>query len=146
MDFILTPLICLALNVYFESRDQPLIGQFAVAETVLNRVHSTDFPDTVCEVVTQGETYAWNTDLPIKNRCQFSWYCDGLSDKPKDETAWDNSIMVAHGVLNGNVASVVEDSLWYHAYYVNPSWASSKRLVVRINDHIFYAKKIGEKK
>ena len=71
MDLILTPLVCLALNVYFESRDQPLIGQFAVAETVLNRVHSEDFPDDVCEVVFQGETYSWKPELPIRNRCQF---------------------------------------------------------------------------
>ncbi len=54
MDFVLTPLICMALNVYFESRNQPLIGQIATADTVLNRVHSEDFPDTVCEVVMQG--------------------------------------------------------------------------------------------
>jgi len=144
MDLILTPLVCLALNVYFESRDQPLVGQFAVAETVLNRVHSEDFPDDVCEVVFQGETYSWKPELPIRNRCQFSWYCDGKSDTPQDKDAWSHSVMVAHGVLHGNVASVVEDSLWYHAYYVKPEWSSSKRFVVRINDHIFYAKKEKE--
>ena len=59
-------LICMALNVYFEARDQPLVGQIAVAETVLNRVHSTLFPDTVCEVVYQGEYYSWNPDIPVK--------------------------------------------------------------------------------
>ena len=141
MDFVLTPLICMALNVYFESRNQPLIGQIATADTVLNRVHSEDFPDTVCEVVMQGETYSWNTELPIKNRCQFSWYCDGLSDEPKDDLAWEKSLMVAHGVLSGYTENVAEDALWYHAHYVKPDWASSKRFDVRINDHIFYAKK-----
>ena len=141
MDFVLTPLICMALNVYFESRNQPLIGQIATADTVLNRVHSEDFPDTVCEVVMQGETYSWNTELPIKNRCQFSWYCDGLSDEPKDDLAWEKSLMVAHCVFIGYTENVAEDALWYHAHYVNPDWASSKRFVVRINDHIFYAKK-----
>ena len=136
-----TALICMALNVYFEARDQPLIGQIAVAETVLNRVHSTLFPDTVCEVVYQGQYYSWNPELPIKNRCQFSWHCDGLSDKPKDEGAWEYSIMVAHGVLNGYTESVVEDALWYHAHYVVPEWSKSKRKIVRINDHIFYGSK-----
>jgi N-acetylmuramoyl-L-alanine amidase len=143
-----TALICLALNVYFEARDQPMIGQYAVAETVINRMHSELFPDTICEVVTQAETYKWAEQSKnlldkkvIRDRCQFSWFCDGLSDVPKDEYAWDVSLMVAHGVLNGLVDSAVEDSLWYHAHYVQPEWASSKRLVVRINDHIFYAQK-----
>ena len=134
-------LICMALNVYFEARDQPLVGQIAVAETVLNRVHSTFFPDTVCEVVYQGEYYSWNPDIPVRNRCQFSWYCDGLSDKPKDETAWHKSLQVAHGVLNGYTDSVVEDALWYHAHYVVPDWSRSKRMIVRINVHIFYGSK-----
>jgi len=134
-------LICMALNVYFEARDQPLVGQIAVAETVLNRVHSTLFPDTVCEVVYQGEYYSWNPEIPVRNRCQFSWYCDGLSDKPKDEGAWHKSLQVAHGVLNGYTDSVVEDALWYHAHYVVPDWSRSKRMIVRINDHIFYGSK-----
>ena len=49
-----TALLCLALNVYHEARDQPVYGMQAVAEVVLNRVHDRRFPDTVCEVVKQG--------------------------------------------------------------------------------------------
>ena len=61
--------------------------------------------------------------------------------KPKDETAWHKSLQVAHGVLNGYTDSVVEDALWYHAHYVVPDWSRSKRMIVRINDHIFYGSK-----
>ena len=136
-----TALLCMALNVFFEARDQPMIGQIAVAETVLNRVHSEKYPDTVCEVVYQGQYYSWNPELPIRNRCQFSWYCDGKSDIPKDKGAWQTSLTVAHGVLYGYTESVVEDALWYHAYYVIPEWSKSKRKIVRINDHIFYGVK-----
>ena len=81
---------CLALNIYFESRNQPIEGQVAVSQVVLERVKSKKYPDTVCEVVFQGPTYSWSVNYPIKNRCQFSWYCDGISDKPKDEIAWLN--------------------------------------------------------
>ena len=64
---------CLAQNIYFEARDQPTIGQRAVAEVVLNRVHDPRWPDTVCEVIREGPTYSWKKDYPIKHRCQFSW-------------------------------------------------------------------------
>jgi spore germination cell wall hydrolase CwlJ-like protein len=134
-------LICLALNVYHEAKNQSFIGQVAVAQVVMNRVKDNRYPNNVCDVVKQGLTYKWKPSLPIKNRCQFSWYCDGLSDEPKDDLAWEKSLMVAHGVLSGYTENVAEDALWYHAHYVNPDWASSKRFVVRINDHIFYAKK-----
>ena len=78
---------CLALNIYFESRNQPIEGQVAVSQVVLERVKSDKYPSTVCEVVFQGPTYSWSVNYPIRDRCQFSWYCDGLSDKPKDKTA-----------------------------------------------------------
>mgnify|MGYP003628329525 CR=1 FL=1 len=81
-------LMCLALNVYHEAKNQSLIGQIAVAQVVMNRVRDERYPDTVCEVVEQGPTYSWKKDYPVKNRCQFSWYCDGKSDKPKEGHAW----------------------------------------------------------
>mgnify|MGYP003316608280 CR=1 FL=1 len=76
-------LMCLALNVYFEARSENMASQIAVSLVVMNRVEDHRFPNTVCEVVKQGLTYKWKPSLPIKNRCQFSWYCDGKPDKPK---------------------------------------------------------------
>ena len=89
-------LMCLALNVYHEAKNQSLIGQIAVAQVVMNRVKDERYPNTVCEVVEQGPTYSWKPDYPVRNRCQFSWYCDGKSDKPKEEFAWEQAITVAH--------------------------------------------------
>ena len=77
-------LTCLAQNIYFESRDQSTIGQIAVAEVTLNRVADPRWPNDVCSVVKQGPTYKWKKTYPIKHRCEFSWYCDGKSDKVKD--------------------------------------------------------------
>ena len=90
---------CLAKNIYFEAKNQPLIGQLAVAIVVMNRVEDHRFPDTVCEVVQQGPTLAWTENFPVKNKCQFSWYCDGKSDKPKHKGKWENSLSVASLVL-----------------------------------------------
>ena len=78
---------CLAKNIYFESRDQPYIGRLAVAQVTMNRVKSEEFPDTICDVVTQGGER--------KHRCQFSWYCDGEIDIPTDQDAWDDSVYLS---------------------------------------------------
>mgnify|MGYP003121057312 CR=1 FL=1 len=136
-------LLCLALNVYHEAKNQNAIGQIAVAQVTMNRVYDDRYPDTVCEVVKQGPTYSWKPDYPIKNRCQFSWYCDGLSDTPTEEYAWEYAQVIAHEVYYGNVVDVVEGATHYHAHYVKPEWASSKTYIVRIDDHIFYRWDIG---
>ena len=91
-------LVCLALNVYHEARDQPFIGQVAVAQVVMNRVRDDRYPDDVCDVVMQGPTYSWKPDFPVRHRCQFSWYCDGKSDKTPDQTAWEQALTIAQGV------------------------------------------------
>ena len=131
-------LVCIALNVYHEARDQPFIGQVAVAQVVMNRVYDDRYPNTDCEVVKQGPTYSWTDGFPVRNRCQFSWYCDGKSDKPKDSTAWMDAMRIAHGVYYGNLDDFVEGATHYHATYVQPEWAESKTKVVQIADHIFY--------
>ena len=124
---IVEAVMCLALNVYHEAKNQSLIGQIAVAQVVMNRVKDERYPDNVCDVVYQGQYYKWKPDLPIKNRCQFSWYCDGKSDKPiKDTFAWEQAVTVAHGVYYGNLDDFVEGATHYHAHYVLPEWASSK--------------------
>ena len=128
---------CLALNIYFESRKQPIEGQIAVSQVVLERVKSEKYPNTVCEVVFQGPTYSWSVNYPIKDRCQFSWYCDGLSDKPKDEIAWLNSLEVAEKVYYG-LTDTVKGATHYHSVKVDPWWAKYKVKVRQIGDHIFY--------
>ena len=131
-------LVCLALNVYHEARDQPFIGQVAVAQVVMNRVRDDRYPDTTCDVVTQGPTYSWAEHYPVRHRCQFSWYCDGKSDGTPDEGAWQMAIKIAHGVYYGNLDDFVEGATHYHATYVLPEWAESKTRIVQIGEHIFY--------
>ncbi len=123
-------LYCLAKNIYFESRNQPKIGKIAVAQVTLNRVKSDKFPSTVCEVIYQGGER--------RNRCQFSWYCDGKKDEPTDGPAWDESVYLALLVYGDGFLDVTEGALWYHATYVSPSWAEHYQKTVRINNHIFY--------
>jgi len=131
-------LACLAMNVYHEARGQSLIGQVAVAQVVMNRVKDSRFPNSICEVVKQGQTYAWNPAIPIKHRCQFSWYCDGKPDTISNPEAWETSMFVAKYVHKNKLHTLVEGATHYHAHYVLPAWASSKTLVTRIDDHIFY--------
>ena len=131
-------LVCLALNVYHEAKNQSTIGQIAVAQVVMNRVYDERFPNNVCDVVKQGLTYKWNPSIPIRHKCQFSWYCDGKSDTPKEKDAWLYAQMVADGVYYGKVHDLVDGATHYHAYYVQPSWSDSKTYITRIDDHIFY--------
>ena len=130
-------LLCLALNVYYVARNQPLQGQMAVAEVVMNRVVSNNFPDTVCEVIQEGPTYSWKPEFPVKNQCQFSWYCDGKSDMPIEAEAWETALIVAKDIL-ANRPTVLKGSTYYHAIDVAPKWAETKTFVKRVGDHLFY--------
>ena len=143
---LLESLMCLALNVYHESKNQSFIGQVAVAQVVMNRVKDKRYPNNVCAVVKQGLTYKWNTSIPIRNKCQFSWYCDGKSDKPKDKMSMQRAVHVANGVYNGHLDDFVEGATHYHAHYVKPSWAETKTYITRIDDHIFYRWDITKEK
>tara|TARA_R100001460_G_scaffold62069_1_gene102189 strand:+ start:55 stop:453 length:399 start_codon:yes stop_codon:yes gene_type:complete len=124
-------LTCIALNVYYEARSEPLEGQYAVAHVVLNRVADDKFPNDACKVVKQG------LEKGI-GRCQFSWYCDGKSDTPKEQRAWLNSQLVAHKVVHGYVKDNTDGSVYYHANYVKPFWSKHYRHTVTLGSHIFY--------
>ena len=122
------PLICLAKNIYFESRNQPWIGKIAVAQVTMNRVRHEKFPNNVCDVVKQQ-----------KNKiCQFSWYCDGLSDTPKEKEYWKESVVIAIDTLTGDIPDVTEGSLWYHTTAILPWWHYAYEQRVIIQDHVFY--------
>ena len=128
-DARLEDLECLAKNIYFEGRNQPWVGQVAIAQVTLNRVKSLTFPNTICEVVRQKK----------RQICQFSWYCDGKSDQPKDIKDYNKATEVAIQVYSRTIPDVTEGSLWYHATYIRrPFWAYSMKEMVKINEHIFY--------
>ena len=138
-----TAFICLALNTYHEAKNQSLVGQIATAQVVMNRVADDRYPNTVCEVVKQGpHRPSWENpekEYPVKHRCQFSWYCDGKSDIPKNEKAWRKAQDVAFLVLYNKInLDVTEGATHYHATYVRPAWAKTKTRTTRIEKHIFY--------
>ena len=131
--------MCLALNTYHEAKNQSMIGQIATAQVVMNRVADSRYPNTVCEVVKQGPKYK-GSDVPVRHKCQFSWFCDGKSDEPKrDSKEWFKAQDYARIVLSGRIAlDVTEGATHYHATYVRPSWAKTKTRTTRIESHIFY--------
>ena len=134
-----TALMCLALNTYHEAKNQSMIGQVATAQVVMNRVADSRYPNSVCEVVKQGPKYK-GSDVPVRHKCQFSWFCDGKSDEPKrDSKEWFKAQDYARIVLSGRIAlDVTEGATHYHATYVKPSWARTKTRTTRIESHIFY--------
>ena len=130
--------MCLALNTYHEAKNQSMIGQVATAQVVMNRVADSRYPNTVCEVVKQGPKYK-GSDVPVRHKCQFSWFCDGKDDTPKNAKAWRPAQDVAFLVLYDKIKlDVTEGATHYHATYVRPSWAKTKKRTTRIEKHIFY--------
>lgn len=139
---------CLALNIYHEARGEILAGKVAVADVVLNRVKDKRYPDTICGVIYQSKLSSWwleqGKEVPILNQCQFSWYCDGVHDKPLNNKAWQESKNIAKNILiNGSYIGITEGATHYHASYVKPYWSTSKnmKLTAKIGDHFFYKQK-----
>lgn len=146
-----TDLDCLTTNAYFEANNQSLAGQIATVLVVLNRVKHVSFPDKVCEVILQGPTReSWKTKVqpslsekeriyyPIKHRCQFSWYCDGVKDTIRNETLYNKIKENIKEFLDSDKFDFLEGATYYHANYVSPDWADEKEMVAIIGDHIFY--------
>ena len=128
----------LVTNVYFEARNQGIAGQLAVAMVTINRVEDRRFPDTIREVVTQGHTY--RNGFPIRHRCQFSWYCDGKSDRIRNRKVFNEikRIVLIYIQNRDIMIDITEGATHYHADYVRPDWARTKKKTIEIEDHIFY--------
>ncbi len=126
-------LTCLAHNVYFEARGEPIAGQYAVAEVTMNRLASGRYPDTVCGVV-----YQQNWD-PLRKRYvgAFSWTELSTVPTPVGEE-WQQAWNVAEAVYYGRQAPTLDGALFYHAAYIKPRWAKGKKPVARIGRHVFY--------
>lgn len=134
---------CLALNIYHESRGDSFAGQAAVADVVMNRVEDDYYPDTVCEVVKQTvwiENWKGNM-VPKRHMCQFSWFCDGVSDEPGDPDAWMESYMLAEEVFDaGNWRGITEGATHYHSLQVRPKWVKDRGMEYTgtVGQHEFY--------
>jgi hypothetical protein len=124
---------CLAENIYFEARGEPLDGQYAVAEVTLNRTRAAHFPRTICAVVHQTR---WD---PGRRRyvADFSW-TELPASAPPDGAAWKQAMAVATAAYDDLRAPLVPDALFYHAADVRPPWARTRSPVATIGNHIFY--------
>jgi spore germination cell wall hydrolase CwlJ-like protein len=129
---------CLIETIYFEARGEPFLGQVGVGVVVMRRVQSDKFPDNICDVVHDGVYWKGN---PVRNRCAFSYFCDGKSETMLDEEGYFTAIEAAKLVLMGIVLDNMENVVYYHATYVNPSWAKHKKRAFQIGKHIFYKEK-----
>jgi len=132
--------VCLAKNIYFEAGNQPLAGKVAVAQVVINRMEHSSYPKDICGVVYQAK---WRTnwkgiEVPVRNMCQFSWFCDGKSDEPLDTDTFYESYVIAQDVIMGKYPDITEGATHYHSIMVEPYWAETLNETVQIQHHIFY--------
>ena len=121
---------CLTEALYFEARGEPLRGQIAVAEVILNRVDSKKYPNSVCGVVQQGQHR--------RNACQFSYNCDGKSNRIGEKKAFNKLGKLAYVMLNGADRKLTGDAQYYHNNTVRPRWSRKMVRTARIGRHIFY--------
>lgn len=122
---------CLAQGIYFEARGEPVKGQAAVAQVILNRVRNPTYPNTICGVVYQNQDW--------RNRCQFSFACDRIPDRVRSQYHWKIAKEVAMATTAGKIwLKEVGSSTHYHATYVRPLWAKTMKRVGRIGLHVFY--------
>ena len=128
---------CLADAVYFEARGEPLRGQMAVAQVVMNRVFSGYYPNNVCGVVYQNA----NRHLA----CQFTFACEGKDLSRIDELdMWAQAKRIAKDTLDGKIWLVeVGHATHYHAYWVHPSWVHEMKKMYKLGVHTFYRPRAG---
>ena len=128
---------CLATAVYFEARSESQMGQRAVAEVILARTRVPGRPKSICGVVYEGSKR--------RTGCQFSFTCDGISDRVRNRDAWRQAMRIATNVMRtgGKVNPVAGGATFYHADYVSPRWASRMVKVAEIGTHIFYRPVLG---
>jgi N-acetylmuramoyl-L-alanine amidase len=115
---------CLAGAVYFESKGEPLEGQLAVAEVIINRANSGRYPSSYCGVV--------------KQKSQFSFVRGGrIPAIPRSSTAWQKAVAIAEIASKDLADSAVSTAMFFHARYVAPGWRGLKRMAT-VGNHIFY--------
>lgn len=115
---------CLATAVYFEARGEPVQGQIAVAEVILNRVENPAYPDSVCAVVHQS--------------CQFSFTCDGLPETIAEPLAYQRAGKIAKALMDGAPRTLTRGATHFHNQTVRPSWSSRFPRTAVIGTHAFY--------
>lgn len=146
-------IVCLATNIYHEARGESTVGKIAVGLVVLNRVAARRWPDSICSVVYEGPIVeSWSTKkdkslskeerryYPLKNKCQFSWWCDGAPDTINYSShEWAVALQISEKLLSTDkFKGLLEGATHYHTINVSPSWRLKMTLITRIDNHLFY--------
>jgi spore germination cell wall hydrolase CwlJ-like protein len=122
-------LTCLALNVYHESRSEPVEGQLAVAYVTLNRAQDEAFPDDICGVVEQSAGAS----------CQFSWVCDANSITPRNHAAFRKALRVSVDALAGRAPDPTDGATFFVATSIKrPGWTRRLTQTAAIDNHVFF--------
>lgn len=136
---------CLATNIYHEARGESIQGQVAVAHVTFNRMKSHRFPNTICDVVYQAVYSTWWYEshgrlVPVRFKCQFTWFCDGKSDRINTESySWQRAKRIAWEVMYNGLEDPTNGSTHYFNHHlVNPYWANHMTYVATIQNHSFY--------
>ncbi len=118
---------CVALAMYWEARGEGRDGMAAVGAVIRNRVKNKSFPNDYCAVVYQGG------ETPP---CQFSWWCDGKSDRPTNQTQWALALGTADDLLAGRISDPTNGALFFHSTAIRRPW--NRTQTARIGGHVFY--------
>lgn len=133
---IMTALMCLALNVYHESRGEPLLGQYAVAQVTMNRAgHDMN---NVCDVVTERKQFSWTNEAFGMAQRIGKRFVLTSKGAPKDMRAWLTACRIAAVTLKGWVPDITHGAKFYHIRTVRPYWDRRMTLVARYGNHLFY--------
>lgn len=123
------PLSCLARTIYWEAKGEGEEAMEAVANVVMNRLATEDFPDRVCAVVREGKE---------SGPCQFGWWCDGRADAADELDQYEIAIDVARRALNQELQRRTDGALFFHGLNDNPEWATRFTQTTKIGSHVFY--------
>ena len=121
---------CLSEALYFEARGEQIEGQIAVADVIINRKNSSQFPSTICGVVSEGSHK--------RHACQFSYNCDGKLELIYDKKTYRRIVKLASMILNGAFSDVTKGATFFHASEVSPAWSKQFKKTRKIGRHIFY--------
>ena len=125
---------CLAEALYFEARGEPIKGQLAVGEVILNRVEDRRYPSSICKVVNQGTGRRF--------ACQFTYTCDGKLETVHEQKPYEMALKIAKILMTTHDKKLTRGSTHYHSNYVNPKWSKKFERVAKFGRHIFYRQPI----
>ncbi len=125
---------CLAEALYFEARGEPIKGQLAVGEVILNRVEDARYPSSICKVINQGTGRRF--------ACQFTYTCDGKLETVHERQPYEMALKIAKILMTTHDRKLTRGSTHYHSNYVNPRWSKKFERIAKFGRHIFYRQPI----